>query len=149
MGGKDRAEDERAASPAWKSFGKAIEKFSKRQLIKDVLRHQMEKKGYHVGGNGGKNPPCGGGDGRKDGFGGSSKDEWVMNEIMQVILATIGLIFLDIYIICGEELTWLRKDYIRPHRRTSDVAWSSHEPIAWLLHEPAALCLTNHGAVGS
>ncbi|KAI9195719.1 hypothetical protein LWI28_017443 [Acer negundo] len=111
MGGKDRAEDERAA---WKSFGKAMEKFSKRQSIEDILWQQMENKDYHVGGNGGKNPPRGGGgSGGRDGSGGSSEDEGVMNETMQVILATIGFIFLYIYIIRGEELTRLGKDYIR------------------------------------
>ncbi|TXG72733.1 hypothetical protein EZV62_001312 [Acer yangbiense] len=92
MGGKDRAEDERAA---WKSFGKAIEKFSKGQSIEDVLRQQMENKEYHVGGNGGRNPPRGGGGGGRDGSGGSSEDEGY------------------IYIIRGEELTRLGKDYIR------------------------------------
>ncbi|KAK0607974.1 hypothetical protein LWI29_023438 [Acer saccharum] len=110
MGGKDRAEDEGAA---WKSFGKAMEKFSKGQSIEDVLRQQVENKEYHVGGNGGKNPPRGRGGGGRDGSGGSSEDEGVMNETMQVILATIGFIFLYIYIIRGEELTRLGKDYIR------------------------------------
>ncbi|KAL5848384.1 hypothetical protein ACOSQ4_006397 [Xanthoceras sorbifolium] len=112
MGGKDRAQDEGAA---WKAFGKAMENFSKGQSIEDVLRQQMENKEYYVGGNGGKNPPRGGGGGNgggRDGSGGSG-DEGVMHETMQVILATIGFIFLYIYIIRGEELTRLGKDYIR------------------------------------
>ncbi|KAK4833262.1 hypothetical protein QYF36_001700 [Acer negundo] len=135
IGGKDRAEDERAT---WKSFGKAMEKFSKGQSIEDVLRQQMENKDYHVGGNGSKNPPCGGGGGGgggggRDSFEGSSEDEGVMNETMQVILATIGFIFLYIYIIRGEELTRLGKDYIRGLISIATML------IRNIIHQPRAL----------
>ncbi|MBA0671318.1 hypothetical protein Goklo_029445, partial [Gossypium klotzschianum] len=101
----------------WKSIEKAIGNFGKKQSIEDVLRQQIEKQDYYDEGSG-QNPPRGGGGGSSgggDGFG-ESEDEGpsgILDETMQVILATLGFIFLYVYIITGEELARLAKDYIK------------------------------------
>ncbi|CAL2229878.1 unnamed protein product [Prunus armeniaca] len=82
----------------WKALEKAMGNLKKDQSIEDVLRQQIEKNEFYEerGGGGG-----GGGSGRGsggDGAGGSeSEDEGlagIMDETLQVILATIGFIFL-------------------------------------------------------
>ncbi|KAL5795180.1 hypothetical protein ACOSP7_003774 [Xanthoceras sorbifolium] len=110
-GGKDKAENEGAP---WKAFGKAMENFNKGKSIEDVLRQQMEKEEYFDG-SGGKNPPRNGGGGGGDSSGESGDEglSGIMDETVQVILATIGFIFLYIYILTGEELIRLAKDYIK------------------------------------
>ncbi|KAK0588966.1 hypothetical protein LWI29_007811 [Acer saccharum] len=110
-GGEDKPQNEGAP---WKAFGKAMENFNKGQAIEDVLRQQMEKKEYFDG-SGGKSPPSDGGGGGGDGSGESGDEglSGVMDETVQVVLATIGFIFLYIYILTGEELIRLAKDYIK------------------------------------
>ncbi|KAJ9190659.1 hypothetical protein P3X46_001839 [Hevea brasiliensis] len=111
LGGKDKSERDNGGSP-WNPFEKVMESF-KGQSVQDVLRQQIEKQEFYDGGSG-KNPPRGGGGGG-DGFG-DSEDEGlagIMDETLQVVLATVGFIFLYVYIISGEELTRLAKDYIK------------------------------------
>jgi len=73
----------------------------KGQSIEDMLRQQIEKREFYDGGSE-KNPPSGGGGGGGGGGGdgsGESEDEGlvgIIDETMQVILATIGFIFLVI-----------------------------------------------------
>ena len=74
----------------------------KGQSIEDMLRQQIEKREFYDGGSE-KNPPSGGGGGGGGGVGGDgsgeSEDEGlvgIIDETMQVILATIGFIFLVI-----------------------------------------------------
>ncbi|XP_002530565.2 uncharacterized protein LOC8269761 [Ricinus communis] len=110
FGGKDKA-DKNKEPFSW-SFEKVMENF-KGQSVEDVLRKQIEKQEFYDGGSG-RNPPRGGGGGGDDA--GESEDEGlagIMDETLQVVLATIGFIFLYIYIITGEELTRLAKDYIK------------------------------------
>nr|KJB82411.1 hypothetical protein B456_013G194600 [Gossypium raimondii] len=82
----------------WKSIEKAIGNFGKKQSIEDVLRQQIEKQDYYDEGSG-QNPPRGGGGGSSsggDGFG-ESEDEGlsgILDETVQVIVATLGFIFL-------------------------------------------------------
>lgn len=79
-----------------------MENFKKDQSIEDVLRKQMESKEYYEDKSGGGKPPRGngggGGGGGGDGSGGS-EDEGVagiVDETVQVILATLGFIVLVI-----------------------------------------------------
>lgn len=73
-----------------------MEKFSNGQSIEEVLRQQMKSKKYYVGGNGGKIPPGGGGRGGGGGDDGQEGNEGARNEAKQVILATLGFLFLVI-----------------------------------------------------
>lgn len=69
----------------------------KGQSVEDMLRQQIEKQEFYDGGSG-KNPPRGGGGGSGDGFGGSDDEglAGIMDETLQVILATMGFILLVI-----------------------------------------------------
>ncbi|GAV84621.1 hypothetical protein CFOL_v3_28065 [Cephalotus follicularis] len=112
LGGKDKSEKDEG-SP-WKALEKAAGNF-KGQSIEDVLRQQIEKQEFFDGGSG-KNPPRGGGGGGGEDRSGGSENEGlagIIDEVVQVVLATLGFIFLYIYIITGEELTRLGRDYIR------------------------------------
>lgn len=81
--------------PLWKSFGNAIENLGKKSSVEDVLKQQIEKREYYDGGNppGGRGGGSGGGGG---GFGGTEEEgsSGVLEETIQVILATLGFIFL-------------------------------------------------------
>ncbi|OMO49536.1 Cytochrome P450 [Corchorus capsularis] len=114
LGGEDKSADNSQGSP-WKAIEKAIGNFGKQQSIEDVLRQQMEKEEYYDEGSG--KPPGGGGGngGSGDGSGGSEDEGFsgILDETLQVILATIGFILLYVYIISGEELGRLTKDYIK------------------------------------
>ncbi|XP_021907090.1 uncharacterized protein LOC110821532 [Carica papaya] len=113
LGGKDKSEGSDEISP-WK----AIEKAMGNQSVEDLLRQQMKKQEYYDEGSG-KNPPGGGGGGNGgrggDGSEGPEDEGFtgIMDETLQVVLATMGFIFLYAYIITGEELARLAKDYIK------------------------------------
>lgn len=80
----------------WKAFEKAIGNIGKQKSIEDVLREQIAKNNYFEDeGSGGSEPPQRGGGG-SDGSGGSDDEglAGVMDETLQVILATLGFIFL-------------------------------------------------------
>lgn len=112
LGGKDKSDDKGAP---WQDFSQAMGNLGKGQSIEDVLRQQIQKQEFYDG-DGGKSPPRRGGGGGGDGGSGESGDEdvsGIMDETVQVVLATIGFIVLYIYIIAGEELTKLGKDYIK------------------------------------
>ncbi|XVE79241.1 hypothetical protein DITRI_Ditri14bG0042200 [Diplodiscus trichospermus] len=117
LGGEDKSAGNNEGSP-WKAIEKAIGNFGKQKSIEDVLRQQIEKQEYYDEGSG-KNPPSGGGGygggGGGDGSEGSDDEglSGILDETLQVILATIGFILLYVYIITGEELVRLAKDYIK------------------------------------
>ncbi|CAL1403483.1 unnamed protein product [Linum trigynum] len=105
----------------WESFGEATENF-KGKSIEEMLREQMRNMESNAGGGSGKRkPPGGGGRGRRGGGGGGSGDReesgassfGVSDETLQVILATIGFLFVYFYVINGVEMTRLAKDYIK------------------------------------
>ncbi|KAK6914505.1 hypothetical protein RJ641_021826 [Dillenia turbinata] len=113
FGDKGSSKNDKESSP-WKSFEKAMGNLRKEPSIEDVLRQQIEKQEYH------DDEGSGGGSGRGGGGGGSdnggTEDEGmagILDELVQVIFATLGFVFLYIYIINGEEMLRLAKDYIK------------------------------------
>ncbi|KAF8402334.1 hypothetical protein HHK36_013288 [Tetracentron sinense] len=98
------------ASP-WKALEKAMGGLKEQQSLENILREQIQKQDFDDDGGDAGSPPGGGGDDS-----GGSEDEGfagILDELLQVILATLGFIFLYIYIINGEELTKLARDYIK------------------------------------
>ncbi|CAL0323931.1 unnamed protein product [Lupinus luteus] len=104
-GGKGMMENNDENS-AWESLENTMQKL-KGQSIEDALREQIQN-----GGNGGKPPRRGGGGG---GRGGSEDGRFsgMWDETLQVILATIGFIFLYICVNDGVELAKLTRDFIK------------------------------------
>lgn len=82
----------------WKALEKAVSNFKKEPSVEELLRQQIQKQEfYDDNGSGGDNSGSGGG-GSGDGSGsGESDDEslsGILDETLQVILATLGFIFL-------------------------------------------------------
>ena len=63
------------------------------------LKQQIEKKEYYAGdgGSGGKRPGGGGGDGEGFGEPGDESPSGMLEEFTQVILATLGFVFLVLF----------------------------------------------------
>ncbi|KAL6189213.1 hypothetical protein ACLB2K_040603 [Fragaria x ananassa] len=121
LGGKGKNGSDNEGSP-WKSLEKAMGTLKKESSIEDVLRQQIEKNEFYEdkdsgtrGGGSGGGGNSGGGGGGADPSGGSEDEGFagIIDETLQVILATIGFIFLYVYIIDGEEWTRLAKDYLK------------------------------------
>ncbi|CAN8284572.1 unnamed protein product [Cochlearia groenlandica] len=108
-----------------KSPWKAIEKAMGKKSVEDMLREQIQKKDFYDtdSGSGGNIPPRGGGGGGGSGGNGQERPEGsggedgglagIADETFQVVLATLGFVFLYTYIITGEEMVKLARDYIR------------------------------------
>ncbi|XAR74017.1 hypothetical protein NMG60_11008169 [Bertholletia excelsa] len=117
FGGKGKSEQSDKGSP-WSALEKAMGNLNKKQSIEDVLKEQMAKQEYYdEEGSSGGDPPGGRGRGGGGGGGaGESEDEGfsgIMDEALQVTLATLGFVFLYIYIIEGEDITRLVQDLIK------------------------------------
>ncbi|GFQ03368.1 hypothetical protein PHJA_002480600 [Phtheirospermum japonicum] len=103
FGGIGKSENENQDSP-WKVLENVVGNFKKDQSVEDVLKQQIQKQEYYDGGDSGGKRPGGGGGGDGDGFG-EIEDEGlsgVWDEFGQYI-----------YIIEGEEITVLAKDFLR------------------------------------
>ncbi|CAI0540933.1 unnamed protein product [Linum tenue] len=114
LGGKDKSDGENEGSPL-KSLGNAFGSFQGKS-VEDVLKEQMQKQEfYDGGGSGGSSPPRGGGGGGGGASGGSQDDDLpgVLDETLQVVLASVGFVLLYIYIINGEDMTRILKDYLK------------------------------------
>ncbi|KAK1294166.1 hypothetical protein QJS10_CPA16g00118 [Acorus calamus] len=113
FGGKGKSGDFSETSPF-----KAVENFFQRlkgeRQVEDLLKEQIQKQEYYGDGGSGDNSGGGGGGGG-DGFGESEDEGFAgkLDEMLQVTLATIGFIFVYVYLIQGEELTRLARDYIK------------------------------------
>ncbi|KAJ8543720.1 hypothetical protein K7X08_025338 [Anisodus acutangulus] len=114
FGGKGKASNDNEASP-WKALEKAMGNLKKEQSVEDLLKQQIEKQEYYDSGDGGGDRPGGGGGGGSDGSGEPDEEgiPGILDEIGQVVLATMGFIFLYIYIIEGEEITVFTKDILK------------------------------------
>lgn len=119
FGGKGKSENDTEGSP-WKALEKAMSNFRKDPSVEDVLRQQIQKQEFHDGGSGGENTGGGDGSGGSGGGEGSNPGEsddvsisGMLEETLQVILATIGFICLYMLIIDGEEIITFGRDIIK------------------------------------
>lgn len=114
FGGKGKASNDNEASP-WKALEKAMGNLKKEKSVEDLLKQQIEKQEYYDGGDGGGDRPGSGGGGGSDGFGGAEDEgiPGILDELGQVVLATMGFILLYIYIIESEEITVFTKDILK------------------------------------
>ncbi|PKU70164.1 uncharacterized protein LOC110095555 [Dendrobium catenatum] len=145
--GNSRGENK---SFSWDSLKDALKGLRKEKTIQEMLRDQM-RKGEFGGDSGDGNPPGRGGGGGSDG----TEDEGfagVLDETLQVVLATIAFLFVYMNIIKGAELTKLARDYIKyllggvPTMRLKRVmdkwkrafeklSWTEEESEDWLVRK--------------
>ncbi|KAK8971457.1 hypothetical protein KSP40_PGU022413 [Platanthera guangdongensis] len=132
---------------SWESVKDAVKGLGQKNIVQDILRDQIRRREF--GGDAGDGNPPGrpGGGGGADGTDGEGSDG-ILDETLQVFLATIAFILVYIYIIRGAELTMLTRDYfkyclggvpsmrlqriINKWRRVCDELTWTEEPEDWL-----------------
>ncbi|CAN0857928.1 hypothetical protein LINGRAHAP2_LOCUS6994 [Linum grandiflorum] len=115
LGGNDNSEGENEGSPMKfieNAFGS-----SKGKSLEDVLRDQMNQNNQElVEGGIGDFPPSDGGDGNGgeggEGFEGPEDDD-ILDETLQVVLASVGFFLVYRYILDGEGMMKIVKDYFK------------------------------------
>lgn len=152
FGGKGNSRGENKAF-SWDSLKDALRSLRGEKTVQDMLRDRMRQPAFSGDDDDG-NPPgggSGGGDGG-DGFDGAEDEGFagILDETLQVILATLAFIFVYIYIIKGAELSKLARDYIKyllggasssrlkramdKWKRTYDeLSWTTVESDDWLI----------------
>ncbi|XP_020578300.1 uncharacterized protein LOC110023306 isoform X2 [Phalaenopsis equestris] len=110
FGGKRNSRDENKGF-SWDSLKDAFRGLRREKTVQDMFRDQMRQQEF--GGDG--NPPWSGGGGGSGGSGDMEDEGFagILDETLQVVLATLAFIFVYIYIIKGAELTMLARDYIK------------------------------------
>ncbi|CAD6250394.1 unnamed protein product [Miscanthus lutarioriparius] len=101
-----------ADDPLMESLKKAMADAKKPRPIQDLLKEQVAKLREQASGGGGGNGNRRGGSGGSGGPDDESFKE-TLDEVVQVILATVAFILVYIHIIRGEELYRLARDYTR------------------------------------
>ncbi|XP_062222829.1 uncharacterized protein LOC133921808 [Phragmites australis] len=108
----ERGNPDSADDPLMESLKKAMADAKKPRPIQDLLKEQIAKLREQGSGGDGGNRNRGGGNGGSGGPEDESFNE-TLDEIVQVILATVAFILMYIHIIRGEELYRLARDYTR------------------------------------
>uniref|UniRef100_A0A1D1Y8R1 Uncharacterized protein n=1 Tax=Anthurium amnicola TaxID=1678845 RepID=A0A1D1Y8R1_9ARAE len=134
---------------AWEAIESTTQGLRKGPSVYDKLRKQMQRQEHGSGGGAGNHSGHGGGGGGSSG-GPENDAVGFLNELMQVVLATIAFIFVYFYLIRGQETTRLARDYIRylmgaratPRLKRAMDVWHKFlgkkeikEAEAWLAHE--------------
>ncbi|XP_074566487.1 uncharacterized protein LOC141823115 [Curcuma longa] len=95
---------------SWESLKKAFGSFRRELTVQDMLREQERQRQFYGNGDDGISGR-GGGDGSNgpgdEGFAGK------FDEFVQVFLAILGIVLLYIFLLNGEDLTRLIRDYIK------------------------------------
>ncbi|KAL6899625.1 hypothetical protein ACP4OV_006283 [Aristida adscensionis] len=107
-----KANPDTGDDPLMESLKKAMADAKKPRPIQDLVKEQIAKLREQGSGGGGGNRNRRGGNGGSDGPEDESFKE-TLDEIVQVILATVAFILVYIHIIRGEELYRLARDYTR------------------------------------
>ncbi|KAG6531217.1 uncharacterized protein LOC122049048 isoform X2 [Zingiber officinale] len=101
---------------SWESLKKVFGSFRRELTVQDMLRQQERQKQFYGDGDDGiSGRGGGGGGGGGDGSNGPDDEGFAgkFDEFVQVFLAILGIVLLYIFLLNGEDLTRLIKDFIK------------------------------------